>query len=304
MVSLHFLWRLDVKRISALLLAMALLLASCSGINEGKDGAVNNPVPSKGDLPGTPQSDQYDEESYSAMVMDTLELHDGAVYDFSYGDTLEDILALRESFDVNSYFDIFSHIRVKEGYVFDYIFDTYADGGPIMYFLPTEEYNPDITSYYSVDEDGFAKLETRPQGRVSEAFGLIRYLEIDNTREGYLEFAIFSTLAGQFALKWHSNYFDHIPVISKDTLDYVLENMWGWNITNTDIKEARKIDTAPVIRETPEGAEVSIIYFTKWGGFIKRTIVFDTTVFDNIEGTWITGVEEETILEYDCGVMF
>ena len=293
-----------MKRIVVLLSALALLLTSCSGTSESNIEKENNPVSSEDELSETPQPDQYDEDIYNSMVMGVLELHGGAEYDFNYSDTLDDILALRESFDVNSYFKVFKHLSVKEGYIFDYVFNTYANGGPILYFLTEEDYNPDLSSYYSVDENGYAKLETRPQGRVRQPYEFSMYIDIDGTEEGYLEFAIFSTLAGQFALKWHSNYFDHIPVISKGTLDYVLVNMWGSNITNTDIKEARKIDTTPVIRETLEGAEVSIIYFTKWGGFIKRTFVFDNTVSDNIEGTWITGVEEETILEYNCGVMF
>ncbi len=288
-----------MKGLIAILVALILFMTSCATGLDEKINEVHNEMITENEFSADLSSYYYDSDMFEAMLFDLIDLHDSAKIEFDYNDKLEDIVELRKSLDINSYFEIFRHIKVKEDYIFDFYYSPGPNGCPTLYFAKTEEYNPDIRSFYSVDAEGYVNLESRPQGRVNSVNEYSKYIELDGSRDSFVEFAILTTVAGQFALKWHANYFDHIPVISDGMVDYILENFWGHNITDTDINEVEKLDTKPRFETDGNNVILTFMFFTKWGGFIERTLIFDTS-----DGFNVIEIEEKTVLEYNCGIMF
>ena len=58
-------------------------------------------------------------------------------------------------------------------------------------------------------------------------------------------------------------------------------------------------DVAPTVSTGEQTAEVRLVVFTKWGGFLRWTFTIDRNSPHRI-----LDVKEEILVPYDCGVMF
>lgn len=193
-------------------------------------------------------------------------------------------------FDVNDYFDAFTHISMEEGYALDYVYQLDSLGSfPILYARPA-------------DQTAYASTEDLPAD--TEISGYLDHILIDDTEQGYFEFVALDIMARQFYLDWHANYNDTEIVCDKKAVNEIIADInngsFGAPFNASQQLQARALtDIEPLVNLTDDSAVVEIVTFTKWGGFYRLTYTinrsFPHTILD---------VQAENLVEYDCGIVF
>jgi hypothetical protein len=194
-------------------------------------------------------------------------------------------------FDPNRYFEAFTHLRMEEGYVLDYVYHQDGMGGyPLLYARPADQES------YATEAD---YLEAG-----ADQGNYLAFVVPQDSPEGYFEYAAFAMLANQFYLDWHANYNDWQVLCGKEDVENIIQGLsgkdtFGIPMTAAQKREARAIESPePSVELGAENAIVKLLVFTKWGGFYRRTLTIsraDHAILD--EG-------DDPLVEYDCGIMF
>jgi hypothetical protein len=195
-----------------------------------------------------------------------------------------------EELDVNQYFNVLTHISMREGFTLDYVYQIDSLGGyPLLYARP-------------VGQAPYASSSDIPENTDWPDFR--DYLHVDDTEQGYFEYVVMDIMAGQFYLDWHANYNDTQIVCNRQRLNEIVAQVssgdFGYAmdfLSQTKARTLRNIE--PVVSLTGDVANVEIVTFTKWGGFY-REIYAISREFPHT----VLGIKQETIVPYDCGVMF
>lgn len=192
-------------------------------------------------------------------------------------------------FDPNTYFTVFTHLKMEEGYVLDFVY-TYdrTKGGYPTLFARRQEWAP-FESWADV----------RP--------GMDNYLEhiqTDGSPEGYLQFVILAIMAEQFYLDWRANYNDMQVVCNKQTVEALVKAIqngeFGARMSKEEQAKALSIEPVePVVIIGDKTVEVQVITFTKWGGFYRETYILQRA-FPH----YFLEVKQEPLVPYNCGVVF
>ena len=193
-------------------------------------------------------------------------------------------------FDPNRYFEVFAHLGMQAGFTLDYVYHHDGLGGyPLLYARPVDQ-----VPY--ADEAEFAAASDQPD--------YLSFVVPQDSPAGYFEYAAFAVLANQFYLDWHANYNDWQVLCSKDDVEEIIESFagedpFGIPMTAAQKRQARAIDDPqPSVELTAETAVVKMLVFTKWGGFYRRTLTIrraDHSIVDE---------QDESLVEYDCGIAF
>jgi hypothetical protein len=209
-------------------------------------------------------------------------------------------------FDVNDYFPIFTHLSINKGYVLDYLYIVSGPGGaPMLYtrqvevapYLGYEEFLQDTTNVTLPEND--VTLVYMSKSKNNEVnYG--NQISIDNSPESYYEYSVLQLLGGQFYLFYKATQYDIRVVCQPDKVEQILGEIDGSDMTpiNEDFKAAaRALDLQPVVEIGVDTATVSLVIFTKWGGFsrVYFTISHD---YPHIINKYVN----ENILAYNCGI--
>jgi hypothetical protein len=209
-------------------------------------------------------------------------------------------------FNVNEYFKIFTHVSISGGYLLDYLYYITDNGGtPILYTR-----HEDLSRYETFWEYSAAgtPLE-KPQNDVSviwltkESSGEVKYgsqVHIDQTSEGYYEYAVLQLLGGQFYLYHKARLYDIRIVCTTAEVESVLTQIAGSGLAQADETfktSAMGLDLQPVVEIGEKTATVSLVVFTMWGGFSRVTFTMNRDYPHSV-----TGYQNENILKYDCGL--
>jgi hypothetical protein len=192
-------------------------------------------------------------------------------------------------FDPNRYFEVLTHLKMQDGFTLDYVYSYQGIGGrPLLYARPVDEkpYLTDI-EYESAKPESFLSA-----------------VETDDTPEGYLQISLLALMGSQFYLFWHAGYNDsQILCASSDIERIISENEqsdFGMKMNVAQKLKARAISQpGPVVEIKDERVSVSMLLFTNWGGFIRRIYTINRAAPHTI-----LDVQNETLVEYNCGVMF
>lgn len=191
-------------------------------------------------------------------------------------------------FDANQYFSVLHHLSLPGGHVLDYVYDYQWIGGrPVLYVRPVDQ-----TPYATYTDLG-------------NALGDVPYylasVQTDDTAAGYLQLAALDVMGGQFYLEWHANYNDYQVICDQAAVEQILssDNGFGQNIPDEARQAARKLDVTPSVEFVDHEVRVKLVVFTKWGGFLRLTFTMSR---DFPRSTYET--DSETLVEYDCGIMF
>lgn len=220
------------------------------------------------------------------VVRDFREIQPGAIPQ----SLLETGIKQGGEFDVNDYFDAFTHISMEEGYALDYVYQLDNLGSfPILYAHPA-------------DQPAYASIKDLPAD--TEISGYLNHISIDDTEQGYFEFVALDIMARQFYLDWHANYNDTEIVCNKKAVNEIIADIndgsFGAPFDASQQLQARALtDIEPLVKLTDDSAVVEIVTFTKWGGFYRLTYTINRS-FPHA----ILDVKTESILEYDCGIVF
>jgi hypothetical protein len=194
-------------------------------------------------------------------------------------------------FDINQYFKVLPRLSMRSGYLLDYVIHQDGMGSyPVLYVRAVDQ-----TPY----ADEAAYIQAQSEGKLLPG-DVLDYIEVEDSAEGYLDYAIYTLLRGQFYLGWHAGYNDSTVVATPEQMESVLSSQgFGMTIPQNVAEAARKLDLTPVVTIGDKEVTVSLVLFTKWGGFYRQTFKFNRasphTILDS---------QQETLVEYDCGIMF
>src|SRR5688572_26700569 len=180
-----------------------------------------------------------------------------------------------DEFDTNQYFDVLTHISMREGYVLDYVYQNDSLGGyPLLYAR-------------SADQVPYASINDIPENTQLPDFH--EYLEVEDVERGYFEYVVLDIMANQFYLFWHANYNDTQIVCNRAEVNDIVASVssgdFGYAMNLVQQTKARAMrNIEPVVNLTDDSAIVQIITFTKWGGFYRWTYTinrsFPHTIID------------------------
>lgn len=195
-----------------------------------------------------------------------------------------------DEFDVNQYFDVLTHISMRDGYALDYVYQNDSLGGyPLLYPRP-------------VDQVPYASTADIPQNTAWPDFQ--EFVNVEDTEQGYFDYVVLDIMANQFYLFWHANYNDRQIVCNRQQVSDIVEQVssgdFGNAMDSSTQTKARAIrDVEPVVRLTGDVATVEIITFTKWGGFYRETYTISREAPHKI-----LDIKQENLVPYDCGILF
>lgn len=252
---------------------------------------------------------------YQILVDSVKALHptgNYTYYIYCYGETGERIDLNKcgrgeGSFDINEYFTVLTNIEMEDVWVLDYVFyDYYTGSNPIIY-VREENHEP----FKNYEEYIIAKEADTVARNQYDLVTLIKdigngiyenKIRINGTKEGFFEYVVLQKLGGQFYLSWHSLYNDTKIICDPVRIDDVVRDIENENLREipADILEkARSLNYEPVISFQDDLVKVSIMIFTKWGGFERLTYTIEREYPHNI-----IDVQKEVILGYNCGLTY
>jgi hypothetical protein len=205
----------------------------------------------------------------------------------------EDAEKSEGDFDTNLYFDVLDRISPQRGYVLDYVY-RYAGigGGPVLYARKAQ-----APPYRNFSEYAAASQNKRAD---REDYYL-RQIAADGSPEGYFQVALLRIQGEQFYQYWHDAYNDGRIVSDLEDARASLGGWFGADESTIDglLSDLAGYELAPTVSMNKDLVKVEAVVFTKWGGFIKRSILME-----RVAPHLILGEGSEVLVEYDCGIMF
>lgn len=192
-------------------------------------------------------------------------------------------------FDPNDYFNVLTHISMRDGYALDYVYPVdFLGSFPLLYPRP-------------VDQPSYASAADVPEG--VELGNYRDQLEIEDVEQGYFEYVVMDIMASQFYLVWHANYNDLQIVCDKDAAYAIVDETNSQDFgAKFDLQQQAQVraltNVEPLVKLTADSAIVEVVAFTKWGGYYRRTYTISRSFPHEVE------VKDENLVEYDCGIMF
>ena len=252
-------------------------------------------------LPVTPEPDETSAYETAVDGMYDLMLDLDLPEHFNAGNDQE-VVRQGDEFDVNQYFNVLTSLSMEPGYTLDYVYDAYGgNGSPVLY---AREAGMERYATFTEFEKTFAGMGNEAEWAFLQQGYLAHVIPAD-TEEGYFQMAVLYLLGDQFYLQWHANYDDDIVVCDQGHLEKALAEYVEW-IAEHDpddekdiLRGVKNLSLEPEVTLREGVAEVSLVYFTKWGG------VFRVTYEISREGPHnIVEVKQENLYEYECGIMF
>lgn len=193
-------------------------------------------------------------------------------------------------FDANRIFEVLPHLKIRDGFTMDYVYHQDRMGGyPKLYVRPVDQPPYATESEY--------EAAAKPPDYLT-------FVTPRDSPEGYFEFAVLAATANQFYLDWHANYNDWQVVCGSDGVEEIIADLNGETpfdkpMTAGQQEAARAIpNPQPSVTMTDETAIVSMLVFSKWDGFKRRTLTIDRGDHS------VRDEHDEPLVEYDCGVRF
>jgi hypothetical protein len=207
----------------------------------------------------------------------------------------EDAEKTDQDFDVNLYFTVLDQLSMKGGRVLDYVYHYAGSGGaPVLYARKAVE-----PPYRNYSEYLAADAASEPTEREDY---YLRYVATDGSPEGFFQLALLLIQGEQFYAFWHANYNDDAIVSDlEDARASLGGGLFGADEPTVEglLADLGKFNLAPVVSMNRDQVKVEVVVFTKWGGFIKRSIVMERE-FPHL----ILEERSEVLVPYDCGIMF
>lgn len=216
----------------------------------------------------------------------------------------EDAEKAEGDFEVSLYFAVLDRLSMRGGRVLDYVYNYAGIGGaPDLYARKSVE-----TPYRNYTE--YLAAGGASAGEAKREDYYLRFISTDGSSEGFFQLVLLHIQGEQFYQFWHAAYNDDRIVSDLEEARAILTSptsstgLTGWvgeeNATVEGLlEELAGIDLAPVVSMSPDEVKVEVIVFTKWGGFIRRTMIMEED-YPHL----ILEERDEVLVPYDCGIMF
>ncbi|QRN82847.1 hypothetical protein JR338_10545 [Chloroflexota bacterium] len=213
-------------------------------------------------------------------------------------DIVNDIPDPQGDFDPNELLEYLPHLHLKPGYTLDYVyFEGAISGEPFLYVRRITD--PPLDNAWAYLDQS----EECEQGANPTACHYWYFIETDGSEEGYFELVLLKMMGGQFYLFWHSCY-DDVEIVASEERLIELVNSIGRDdssieLTETQKREALKIDPTPQITFGPGRVKVRVVWFTHWGGFTETIYTISTHSLTKIIPSF-----SRALVKYDCGIIY
>ncbi|MFH1524710.1 MAG: hypothetical protein ABIF04_07070 [Chloroflexota bacterium] len=192
-------------------------------------------------------------------------------------------------FDVMQYFEVLDHLSMQPGYALDYVYYYDGMGGyPVLYAYPVGQ------QPYATEAD----LEA-----AGEKANYLDYVQMDDTPDGYFQFALLAMKGNQFYLNWHANYNDKQVVCDKTGVKDIIAGLDGGFGSRIPIASRLRAsllgNVTPSVVVVEQTVEVRLVTFTKWGGFYLTTFAISRSSPHTFQD-----MGEQNLVPYECGIMF
>lgn len=194
-----------------------------------------------------------------------------------------------QDFDVNRYFTVLDQMSMESGYVLDYVYYNGGIGGePVLYARKDDQ-----PSYKDYDEICAARERAgKTIDSPSHEEEYLNHIKVNATAEGFFQLYLLRIMAGQFYLFWHANYDDYkIVCNSSDAPLYISDPALA--------AKADQMDFTPNVEINDDAVRVSAVVFTKWGGFIRKSVVFSTGFPHKV-----LKEDSQVLVPYNWGIVF
>lgn len=208
------------------------------------------------------------------------------------------------AFDPNIYFSALRHIKLKPGYVLDYvIMKGFMGGEPYVYARKANEKPFQTLHEYSAKLD---ELEKTDRSEYSIYHNHSRYsteteIELTDTDESYIEYVVLNIMKEQFYLWWHSNYNDKQIVFTKEKLARILDPL---PYASDSLKDkVSSLYLEPIVTRKDSVVDVSLPVFSHWGGLVRRHYTISKSEPHHITNMpfYTSDVDKrDYLLDYDC----
>ena len=206
-------------------------------------------------------------------------------------------------FDVNLYFTVLDRLSMRRGRVLDYVYNYAGIGGaPVLYARKA------VAAPYGNRSEYLAAEPSAEEADREDYY--LRYVSTDGSSEGFFQLALLIIQGEQFYQFWHAAYNDDRIVSDLEDARAILTRptsptcLTGWvgedNATVEELlDEVAGIDLAPIVSMNGDMVKVEVVVFTKWGGFVRRSMIMEED-YPHL----ILEERSEVLVPYDCGIMF
>lgn len=179
--------------------------------------------------------------------------------------------------DFNRFLECFPCLKMKPGYVLDYIFDLKPWESKIYLYARKKENVPFLTtkqylSHYKEDNYDF-----------------IDKMDVSFTAEGLFDLTLFIMMIRTVYLWDHGNY-------NYKTFLYTPEKTVLFRKAEY-YQDLLKIYQLPYYVFDKDKYSIAMLTQSEWGGVFLTTVSFDKNLKD-------IAIEEKNLIEYDCGILF
>jgi hypothetical protein len=186
------------------------------------------------------------------------------------GRAIGKVILPEDKWDINKYFQVLTHISMREGYILDWSYNFGGSGGyPTVYSWPSVDPR--------VNNDEYIEPSTGP---ITD-----NALNIEDTADGYFEYILFYIEGPRFYIFWHS-VMDYREIICDAT---VLPGLY----LGDSLAKAMSLNFEPKIELNEKTAKVSVMTFNGWKGFFRETYTID-----RINRGKILDIEKDLMLKY------
>jgi len=200
-------------------------------------------------------------------------------------------------FDPNAYFNLFTHLRMEDGYTLDFVS---SDRGPLLYARvvgdPALLTHDDLRLYYH-------------RLGISESYLSTEYLNhviANGTPQSFLQLTLLRLLGSDFYLFWNTYPHDINVMCQTGNFDQILsyyQALHEWHpglVFPQEIMDAASgIDFTPLVTIGGEYAQVRIVVFSYWSGFTEYTYWYSLDFPHQI-----LDFRDFLLLPYDWGIAF
>lgn len=209
-----------------------------------------------------------------------------------------------KAFDPNIYLSALSHIKLKPGYVLDYvILRGFMGGEPYIYARKANE-KPFSTLH---EYEGKLEKLNPPCGiyHNHSPYSIESQIELTDEDESYIEYVVFNIMKEQFYLWWHSNYNDKQIVFTKEKFARILDPL---PYASDSLKEKiSSLYLEPIVTRKDSAVDVSLPVFSHWGGLVRRHYTISKSLPHHITNVpfYLSDIDKrDYLLDYDCNIMF
>lgn len=283
------------------------------------------------EVPSDLQIDKYKicyrtDTSYTDFINNLIDVQKQITLDH---DTTTDEYSCDIDFD--NYFKSFDKLTVANNWKLESHYRHFGDAGRslLLAFEQGNEYGDSIQKelHKSFEGEEFAEmLDYQVSKKLFDYQDSVEYLnciQITHDKMGYFQFVVFALIGDNYFKFWHSNYGEMSIITSNNQLKELTERKDDFYYKFSSKKEddnsqveaifsdgflskltmdkesVLQIDPCPEVILNKDSATVRIVTLSPWKGFLERTFTISKTFPHKLEQ-----VKLDTIIEYNCGIMF